>query len=146
MHRERTRPLDVIYIRRILRTLRAFAVKHNQEGKMQAFEVAQLAAEQAARNQRYYEFIRIPALSMGLYVLPAGGVDPQRPHTEDEVYYVVGGQALIHVAGEDRPVQAGSIIVVEANVEHRFHSITEDLAVLVFFAPAEYSRAPGGTV
>ena len=110
---------------------------------MRAFEVAQLAAEQAARDRRYYEFIRIPALSMGLYVLPAGGVDLQRPHTEDEVYYVVGGQAVIQVAGENRPVQAGSIIVVEANVEHRFHTITGDLAVLVFFAPAEYSRAPG---
>jgi mannose-6-phosphate isomerase-like protein (cupin superfamily) len=108
---------------------------------MRAFEVAQLAAEQAARDQRYYEFIRIPALSMGLYVLPAGGVDPQQPHSEDEVYYVVGGQATIHVAGEDRPVQPGSIVVVEAGVEHRFHSITEDLSVLVFFAPAEYSRA-----
>jgi mannose-6-phosphate isomerase-like protein (cupin superfamily) len=118
-----------------------FAVKHNQEGEMQAFEVAQLAAEQAARNQRYYEFVRIPALSMGLYVLPTGGVDPQSPHTEDEVYYVVGGQAVIQVAGDDRPVQAGSIVVVEASVEHRFHTITEDLAVLVVFAPAEYSRA-----
>jgi mannose-6-phosphate isomerase-like protein (cupin superfamily) len=113
---------------------------------MMAFELAQLAAEQVARGQRYYEFIRIPALSMGLYVLPSGGVDPQSPHTEDEVYYVVGGQALIHVAGEDRPVQAGSMVVVEANVAHRFHTITEDLAVLVFFAPAEYSRGPGGAV
>jgi mannose-6-phosphate isomerase-like protein (cupin superfamily) len=118
------------------------AYGRSQEERMRAFEVAQLAAEQAARDQRYYEFIRIPALSMGLYVLPTGGVDPQSPHSEDEVYYVVGGQALIQVAGEDRPVQPGSIVVVEANVEHRFHTITEDLAVLVFFAPAEYSRAP----
>ena len=28
----------------------------------------------------------------GLYVLPAGGTDPQRPHNEDEMYYVVRGR------------------------------------------------------
>jgi mannose-6-phosphate isomerase-like protein (cupin superfamily) len=37
----------------------------------------------------------------------------------------------------DQPVQAGSIVYVEANASHRFHSITEDLTTLVFFAPAE---------
>lgn len=81
----------------------------------------------------------MPSLSMGLYALPAGGVDPQQPHTEDEVYYVVSGRATIRVGEEDRPVESGSVVFVEARVEHRFHTITEDLTVLVFFAPAEYS-------
>jgi mannose-6-phosphate isomerase-like protein (cupin superfamily) len=107
---------------------------------MTAFEIAELLGAQAGAGTRYLEFLRIPALSMGLYVLPAGGTDPQQPHTEDEVYYVVRGQAVIRVAEEDRPVGAGSVILVEATVEHRFHSIAEELAVLVFFAPAEYSR------
>jgi mannose-6-phosphate isomerase-like protein (cupin superfamily) len=79
---------------------------------------------------------------MGLYVLPAGGVDPQSPHTEDEIYYVVSGKAQIKVADEDRVVQAGSVVYVAKNVEHRFHSIEEELTVIVFFAPAEYSNKP----
>jgi len=108
-----------------------------------AYELKNLMKQQKESGRLYLEFLKVPALSMGIYTLPAGSEDPQSPHTEDEVYYVVGGQAVIQVAGENRPVQAGSIIVVEANVEHRFHTITEDLAVLVFFAPAEYSRAPG---
>ena len=58
---------------------------------------------------------------MGLYVLLAGGVDPQSPHTEDEVYYVVSGKAQIQVDNENRAVQAGSIVYVAKNVEHRFH-------------------------
>jgi mannose-6-phosphate isomerase-like protein (cupin superfamily) len=78
---------------------------------------------------------------MGLYELPAGGIDPQQPHTEDEVYYVVSGRALIRVGNEDQRVSAGSIVFVAANVEHRFHTITEDLSILVFFAPAEYTAA-----
>lgn len=107
---------------------------------MQACELNQLIAQQKASNQLYLEFIKVPDLSVGLYVLPAGGVDPQSPHTEDEVYYVVSGKAKIQVGDEDRDVLAGSIVYVAKNVEHRFHSIEEELRVLVFFAPAEYSH------
>ena len=106
---------------------------------MDAFEIDQLLAEREQVGRAYLEFLRVPALSAGLYVLPAGEADPQQPHTEDEVYYVARGRAQIRVAGEDRPVGPGSVVFVAAGVEHRFHSIAEDLAVLVFFAPAEYS-------
>ena len=88
----------------------------------------------------YLEFLSVLDLSMGLYVLPAGGTDPQSPHTEDEVYYVVSGKAQITVADESHDVQAGSVVYVEKNVAHHFHSIEEELQVLVFFAPAEYSN------
>ena len=108
---------------------------------MHAFELSQILAERVEANQLYLEFLKVPDLSMGLYVLPAGGTDSQSPHTEDEVYYVVSGQAKIKVADEDRDVQAGSIIYVAKNVEHRFHSIEEELKVIVFFAPAEYSNS-----
>ncbi len=107
---------------------------------MQAYELAQLISQRADSNKLYLEFLKVPDLSMGLYVLPAGGADPQSPHTEDEVYYVVSGKAKILVAEENRDVHAGSIIYVAKNVEHRFHSIEEELTVLVLFAPAEYSN------
>jgi len=107
---------------------------------LQAFELAQLLEERKQSNKLYLEFLKVPDLSMGLYVLSAGGTDPQSPHTEDEVYYVVSGKAKILVADQTRDVQAGSIVYVEKNVAHRFHSIEEELTVLVFFAPAEYSN------
>lgn len=107
---------------------------------MQAYELAQLISQRANSNKAYLEFFNVPDLSMGLYVLPASGTDPQSPHTEDEVYYVVSGKAQIKVVDEDRAVQAGSIVYVAKNVEHRFHSIEEELTVMVFFAPAEYSK------
>ena len=107
---------------------------------MQAYELADLISQRADSNKLYLEFLKVPDLSMGLYVLPAGGTDPQSPHTEDEVYYVVSGKAQIKVAAEDRAVKAGSIVYVAKNVEHRFHSIEEELTVIVFFAPAEYSN------
>jgi mannose-6-phosphate isomerase-like protein (cupin superfamily) len=107
---------------------------------MQAFELAQLVSQQASTDKLYLEFLRVPDLSLGLYALPAGSTDPQSPHTEDEVYYVISGKARITVGKEDHEVRAGSIVYVAKNVEHHFHSIEADLQVLVFFAPAEYSK------
>ena len=79
----------------------------------------------------------MPAMSAGLYVLAAGATDPQRPHHEDEMYYVLRGSARFRAADEDRKVSSGSVLFVAAEVEHRFYDIAEELAVLVFFAPAE---------
>jgi quercetin dioxygenase-like cupin family protein len=107
---------------------------------MLAYELNQLIQQRKDSNKLYLEFMKVPDLSMGLYVLPGGGLDPQSPHTEDEVYYVVSGRAKIKVANEDQAVQSGSIVYVAKNVEHRFHSIEEELTLLVFFAPAEYSN------
>lgn len=109
---------------------------------MQAYELADLMQNQRDSGRLYLEFLRVPALSMGVYTLPAGSTDPQQPHTEDEVYYITHGAATIRVGNEDRPVIPGSIVYVAANVDHRFHTITEDLTVIVFFAPAEYTRRP----
>lgn len=107
---------------------------------MHAFEVGQLLAEQGQSAAPYLEFLRVPAMSGGLYVLPAGGVDGQQPHSEDEVYYIVSGRGQFRYDTEDRAVAAGSVLYVPAGVEHRFHTIEEQLVILVFFAPAEYSQ------
>jgi mannose-6-phosphate isomerase-like protein (cupin superfamily) len=104
---------------------------------MDAFEIAQLIEQRNQQQRPYLEFLRTSSLSLGVYMLPAGGVDPQQPHKEDEVYYVVSGRGSIRVGAEDRAVVAGSVVFVEAGVDHRFHSLAEDLVVLVFFAPPE---------
>ena len=82
----------------------------------------------------------MPDLSGGLYVLEAGATDPQSPHAEDELYVVMSGRAKVRVGGEVRPVAAGSVIFVAANVEHKFLDIEERLVLIVMFGPAEYSR------
>jgi quercetin dioxygenase-like cupin family protein len=97
----------------------------------------EIAEQRAQSGKSYHEFLRIPAMSAGLYVLTAGGTDHQKPHREDEIYYVVRGRARFKAGFEDREVSAGSVIFVAAEVGHRFYDITEELAVLVFFAPAE---------
>src|ERR1700720_1086918 len=101
------------------------------------FHIDDLDRERATAGKLYLEFLRVPAMSAGVYTLPAGGVDPQKPHREDEMYYVVRGRARMRVGAADRMVSAGSVIFVAKEVEHRFYDIEEELVVLVFFAPAE---------
>jgi len=101
------------------------------------FHLDDLARERAGRDKLYLEFLRIPAMSAGVYSLPKDGADPQKPHREDEMYYVVRGHARMQIGSDHAEVRAGSIIFVEAELEHRFYDIQEELEVLVFFAPAE---------
>jgi len=103
------------------------------------FQLDIIEKERSKAGTRYREFLRIPAMSAGLYVLPAGGTDPQEPHKEDEMYYVVRGRARMRAGSEDQAVRQGSVIFVAADLEHRFYDIAEELVVLVFFAPAESS-------
>jgi mannose-6-phosphate isomerase-like protein (cupin superfamily) len=110
---------------------------------MDAWELDELEAARTANGRLYHEFITVPDLSGGLYVLEAGATDPQSPHTEDELYVVMSGRARVTVGGEVRSIQEGSVIFVGAGVEHRFHDIEERLVLLVMFGPAEYSRRDG---
>jgi len=107
---------------------------------METHELSHLLQQHQQSGNLWLEFMRHDSLSMGLYVLPVGVPDPQSPHTEDEVYYIVSGRGQIFVNGEDRAVKSGDIIFVAKHIEHRFHSIEEELRILVFFAPAEGSR------
>lgn len=108
---------------------------------MDAFDMPEIEDAHRENGELYHEFLRANRLSVGLYVLQAGATDPQSPHTEDEIYYIVSGAATIDVAGETRPVRSGSVIYVDAHVEHRFHTITEELKVIVVFAPPRRSLA-----
>jgi mannose-6-phosphate isomerase-like protein (cupin superfamily) len=106
---------------------------------MQTFDLATLVADREKLGRPWLEFLHTASLSMGVYHLKAGQADRQNPHTEDEVYYVLSGQAVFWTAQESKPVGPGAILYVDRKIEHRFMEISEDLMVLVFFAPPEGS-------
>ena len=99
--------------------------------------IDEIGRQRAQSGKLYREFLRVSSMSAGLYVLPVGSTDAQRPHHEDEMYYVIRGRGRFRAGDEDREVTVGSVLFVAAEVEHRFHDVAEELAVLVFFAPAE---------
>ncbi|RUS45848.1 cupin domain-containing protein [Cohnella sp. AR92] len=106
---------------------------------MHSFNLFELIAEHENDEQLYYEFLRFPAMSSGIYRLSVGSTDLQQPHSEDELYYIIEGKAILQVEEEEIQVKPGSLVFVEAYKKHRFTTITEDLKILVIFAPAEYS-------
>jgi quercetin dioxygenase-like cupin family protein len=101
------------------------------------FQLGKVAGERSDSGRAYREFLRKAALSAGLYVLAAGAIDQQEPHAEDEVYYVLAGRGRFQANGQDTEVSAGDLLYVPAGEPHRFHTIDEELQLLVFFAPAE---------
>jgi mannose-6-phosphate isomerase-like protein (cupin superfamily) len=108
----------------------------------QAFQSAELEdsiARAKAKGGYAAQLLRSDLLSVGLYTLEAGAIDGQSPHNEDEVYYAVRGQATLRVGAEDHPVQPGSLLFVPALVPHHFHDISEELILVVFWAPPEKS-------
>ena len=106
--------------------------------RYQAFELDDL---QADRSRSYAEFLRRPGISMGVYHLPIGGKDPQHPHAADEVYVVLAGRAVLEVEGERLEMQRGRVVSVDVGADHRFVDVTEDLSVLVVFAPPDSPEA-----
>lgn len=74
-----------------------------------------------------------------LYELPAGANDLQSPHEWDELYYIISGRSGFTADGVTSNIQAGDTIFVRAKIAHKFHDITEDLSVLVFFSKQEPS-------
>lgn len=93
-------------------------------------------------GNHWVEQFRVADLSVGTYSIPRGGIDDQEPHTEDEVYVVTAGRAVLRAGEDSTAVEPGSVIYVAAGEEHRFTDVAEDLAAIVLFAPAEGARSP----
>jgi len=108
-----------------------------------AFDLGDLVAALAQGTHDFAEFFRSPSGSLSLTVArwPAGSIDDQQPHTEDEVYYIARGRAVLTIARERVPMAPGSVAFVAAGVDHRFSEIDEDLEVLVFWSPARHTKA-----
>lgn len=105
-----------------------------------SFELEEEIAAQLASGRPYREFLRVPALSCGVYTLPVGAKDLQGPHDEDEVYLVIRGRGRVRVDGKVHEVKRGTLLYVRATSEHSFFEIDEDITLLVFFA----SGGPSG--
>ena len=98
----------------------------------------------ASTGSHWQEHLEVPDLSCGTYSLPAGGTDPQSPHTEDEIYVVTRGRATLWTPTGTATMGPGDVAFVPAGEVHRFVDVVEDFAAVVVFGPAEYSRAPEG--
>jgi cytidylate kinase len=119
---------------------RMLAAVRAREGR--PVDLGRLAEAHRRSPRRYLEALRTGSFSVGIYSLGKGQEDEQKPHAEEEVYLVLEGSGRFRMGDEDFAVAPGALFNVPARVEHRFHSIAEDLLMLVFFAPAEGTGGP----
>ena len=112
----------------------------------QIFDTSELKAGFAGKPVEYREFLKVPALSCGLYRLERGCTDMQTPHDEDEVYYVLEGRARLKIGDAEHTVGAGSVLYVRATETHSFFEIEEDMVLLVFFAPERQGLRVASTI
>jgi mannose-6-phosphate isomerase-like protein (cupin superfamily) len=105
-----------------------------EDSSWQIFDVDAIREALPTGSVKYKEFLRVPALSCGIYRLPAGSKDMQTPHDDDEVYYVLEGRAQMKLGDELREVSPGNVLYIQATESHSFFEIEEDMTLLVFFA------------
>lgn len=103
---------------------------------VKVFNFESAAADLRERAEIWSQAVRVPAMSVGVYVLTAGSNDEHTPHHEDEIYYVVRGRAVLRIGSSTRAVGPGDCIFVAAGDAHCFEEIRDDLELLVVFAPA----------
>lgn len=97
------------------------------------FSLDKLEKELESSGKPWLPFLQSEQVLAGLYFLKAGANDQQQPHDTDEIYYVLSGSSLFEVGEEKRRINAGDILFVKAEINHRFYDIEEDLKLLVFF-------------
>ena len=69
------------------------------------------------------------------------GIDPQQPHTRDEIYVVIRGSGTFVHAGKRDPFGPEDLLFAPAGLPHRFEDFTDDLLVWVIYVGAEKTSA-----
>lgn len=107
-----------------------------QDSKWQVLELNKLISQLISEQRYWITFIDNESIMAGLYLLPKGTPDQQEPHQWDEVYYVLKGTAKMEIDGSVYAVDEQSVIYIQAEAQHRFTEITEDLLTYVVFSKA----------
>lgn len=90
-------------------------------------------------EERFVSIFRHGSLEVEFY--QPVEIDPQTPHSRDEIYVVVSGSGQFFCDGERQPFEPGEVLFVPAGIEHRFEDFTEDFATWVFFYGPEGGEA-----
>ena len=82
-------------------------------------DVRSVVAALDEEGEHWRELLRVPQTQRRHLSFARGGTDGQSPHTEDEIYYVIDGEAIFVLDGERIPAARGCVLHVPAHVPHR---------------------------
>ena len=95
-------------------------------------ESARSLLDKVPKGQRWATVFKHGPLELEYYA--PQGKDVQKPHTRDEVYFVISGTGWFLYDQERRPFAPGEVIYVPAGVPHRFEDFSEDFASWAIFS------------
>jgi mannose-6-phosphate isomerase-like protein (cupin superfamily) len=84
-----------------------------------------------SENTDYARLYERQSFDIGMY-RPVK-VDPQTPHTRDELYVIAAGSGDFICGNESTTFSPGDVFFVPAGVEHRFVKFSYDFATWVIF-------------
>lgn len=71
--------------------------------------------------------------SLAVEIYTPKGLDPQKPHERDEIYFIARGTGVFFDGSRRHSVEPGAFLFVAAGQEHRFEEFSSDFAVWVAF-------------
>lgn len=93
---------------------------------------AALAKLPATGDPRYCMLFKHGTLELEYY--KPLKTDPQKPHTRDEVYFVISGSGWFVQGKERQRFEPGEVLYVPAGVPHRFEQFSDDFATWAIFS------------
>ena len=78
-----------------------------------------------------------PLASVNLVKVPEGGVVGHHMHVDQlETVYVLKGQCVLTIGGNEMPFRAGHIVALPAGMEHELRNVGSDpVELITFFTP-----------
>ena len=109
------------------------------EEKRKVTVAESLARLPGPKGERFATVFRHGSLLVEIYA--PRGVDPQKPHTRDEIYVVAQGSGEFVIDGASHNFGPNDFLFAPAGASHRFENFTEDLVVWVMFYGPEGGEA-----
>jgi mannose-6-phosphate isomerase-like protein (cupin superfamily) len=100
-------------------------------GSMVRFTIAEAVNSLMSQNTDYARLFEQNAFDIGIY--RPTRVDPQTPHTRDELYIIAAGSGEFVCGNEAKGFSSGDVFFAPAGVEHRFMKFSDDFATWVVF-------------
>jgi len=89
-------------------------------------------------GERFVEAFARQGLTLELYA-PVGH-DPQQPHAQDELYFIVSGTAVLSIGDARHDCAPGDAFFVPAGMAHRFETFSEGFSAWAVFWGETTSR------
>jgi mannose-6-phosphate isomerase-like protein (cupin superfamily) len=103
-------------------------------------EAAQLASVPAHRGE-FFRVLQQTARTQSAVMTLAPGADggPEETHGGDQIVYVLEGEAVLRIAGQEHRAGAGTLVTIPAGTRHHVRNLgTTPLFFLTVYSPPEY--------